>query len=1196
MSTVSEWLNQMGLGHLAEIFKKNDIDFEILRTLTDADLKELGIDSFGARRKIMSGLATPSSSNPPSPSRSVGGADAVASGATMFVAPTGATLPVATAQQGTTPGEVAIGKTVFAPASPQPPLPLASGVPPLAARPHGAPGTVEAGAILGDRYQLLTELGRGAMGVVFQAWDTKLKQACAIKVMLPGVVADATARELFVKEAQRAVRLAHPNLLRVNSLEDNPCDYLVMEYVDGGNLTDRWHQNRGRLDAQDVRQLLAQVLRGLAYLHGEGLVHRDIKPDNVLLTKDGKVKLADYGVSTSLREQRQNAQVAGTLLYMAPEQLRGDPALDGRADLYAVGMIAHQLLLGRFPFDGGNAAAIRDWHLSSKRELDDLNAVQGGTIFTKALSLPPEERWATADEMASALEATAAKASKSRSRFTVGVGGDVATIVEGLAKVPANGTLELLPGEHECSTLISQTVTIEATAADKPVVFSTSGPVFTITGGMPVLRNIVIEQRENPEDTKRKKSNSATSDRGRAEQDERDELAELLDDPDEQDKLEAEALCRDVHEEFERDWKRRDGATARSAIVIAEGSPLISDSVIRAISGIGIAVINSDANPAITNCVISGCEFDGIRFGENTRGEVRGTSVTENECGIHLLLGSNPNIAECKISNNRLSGLKSDKDSFGTVDGCVFNRNGTGLSISGKTRFLSCEITGSHMANALAYRESYFFRCKFKGSAHDRGIQIFGNSHLEECESSENMSDALWIASGNPTIRSSKFYNSIQGHGIRVSREVKGIIENCECYNNAGAGISVEGDESDVWKGVFGDRPLEKAGTPTVRNSKFFGSVQQVGMSIGGHGKYESCESFGNADGGVVITGGGNPFFRNSKFHGNLNGYGILVTDDGLGTFESCESFRNQKDGIAVGVGGNPTVRDSKFYESVQGSGILVGEGGLGTFERCECSRNDQAGISVRARGNPTVRASTFHESVNSCGILVDDDGQGIFENCRSERNKFADRRRGADLEYRLELTFEEAALGTPKDVSFARQEECGTCHGTGRTLASQCTGCRGQGQTEQLFSMTAKVPQGVNDGTKLRFRGVGDAGRGGGPSGNLLILVSVKEHPRFTRDGNDVHCEITLSSRQAAQGCAIEVPTVDGKAMMNVPAGTESGSVLRLHNNGIPHLGGDGRGDQLVKIRVEPEPEVPPKSVKSENPEKPEKKRGWFW
>ncbi len=218
--------------------------------------------------------------------------------------------------------------------------------------------------------------------------------------------------------------------------------------------------------------------------------------------------------------------------------------------------------------------------------------------------------------------------------------------------------------------------------------------------------------------------------------------------------------------------------------------------------------------------------------------------------------------------------------------------------------------------------------------------------------------------------------------------------------------------------------------------------------------------------------------------------------------------------------------------------------------------------------------------------------------------------RRGDDLRYDLEVTFEEAAHGAEKQVSFQRLAQCEACAGTGArggasgirtcpncrgtgqvrmqqgffsisTPCGQCRGegtviqdpcpkCQGQGRIRRQQSISVKIPPGVDNGSRLKVRGEGEAGHGGAPAGDLYVVLHVREHPLFARQDNDVVIEVPISFPQAALGAEIEVPTLDGKMRLRIPAGTQSGKVLRLKGKGIPDLHGYGRGDQLVKVVVE--------------------------
>ncbi|HLI80620.1 MAG TPA: molecular chaperone DnaJ [Candidatus Binataceae bacterium] len=218
--------------------------------------------------------------------------------------------------------------------------------------------------------------------------------------------------------------------------------------------------------------------------------------------------------------------------------------------------------------------------------------------------------------------------------------------------------------------------------------------------------------------------------------------------------------------------------------------------------------------------------------------------------------------------------------------------------------------------------------------------------------------------------------------------------------------------------------------------------------------------------------------------------------------------------------------------------------------------------------------------------------------------------RRGDDLRYDLEIDFEEAAKGTEKSVHFQRLTQCDECHGSrakggaasvrtcpncrgtgqvrtqqgffsiattcgncrgeGSIITDPCAKCQGQGRLRKQETLSVRIPAGVDNGSRLKLRSEGEAGFAGGPSGDLYVVIHVKEHPLFVRQENDIIIEVPISFPQAALSAEVEVPTLEGKVKLKVPAGTQSGKILRLKGKGIVDLHGYGRGDQLVKIVVE--------------------------
>jgi molecular chaperone DnaJ len=152
----------------------------------------------------------------------------------------------------------------------------------------------------------------------------------------------------------------------------------------------------------------------------------------------------------------------------------------------------------------------------------------------------------------------------------------------------------------------------------------------------------------------------------------------------------------------------------------------------------------------------------------------------------------------------------------------------------------------------------------------------------------------------------------------------------------------------------------------------------------------------------------------------------------------------------------------------------------------------------------------------------------------------------------------------------FSIAKTCGQCNGQGSVIGDPCTKCQGQGAIRRTQNLSVKIPAGVDTGSRLKLRGEGEAGGGGGPAGDLYVVIRVKEHALFRREDSDVICDFPLSFPQAALGADIEVPTIEGKHKMRIPPGTQSGALFRLKGKGIADLRGYGRGDHVVRVVVE--------------------------
>jgi hypothetical protein len=262
-------------------------------------------------------------------------------------------------------------------------------------------------AALADRYRLKAELGAGGMATVYRALDIRHRRDVAIKVLHADVAA-SIGPERFLREIEIAAGLAHPHITPLlDSGEAEGLLYYVMPVVDGPSLRDRLRRE-GELPVEDAVAILSDVLDALAYAHGRGIVHRDVKPENVLLA-GSHAQLTDFGIAKALHEAARGAPLTatgigvGTPAYMAPEQAAGDPQADHRADLYAVGVVAYEMLTGAPPFAGAAPQQLIAAHLA--RTAEPLGAVRPSVppaiaaAVMRCLEKRPADRWQSAEQL-----------------------------------------------------------------------------------------------------------------------------------------------------------------------------------------------------------------------------------------------------------------------------------------------------------------------------------------------------------------------------------------------------------------------------------------------------------------------------------------------------------------------------------------------------------------------------------------------------------------------------------------------------------------------------------------------------------------------------------------------------------------------------------------------------------------------------
>ena len=264
------------------------------------------------------------------------------------------------------------------------------------------------GKMLDNRYELLELIGSGGMANVYKAKCHRLNRLVAIKILKSELAESADFRRRFRDESLAVAQLSHANIVSIYDVSSSQgIDYIVMELIDGITLK-QYMERRGRMDWREALHFITQIMRGLSHAHSRGIIHRDIKPQNIMVLRDGSVKVADFGIACLANAHQTLTQEAlGSVHYISPEQAKGE-RLDARSDIYSAGVVLYEMLTGRLPFEGDSAVSVAIQHLSSvplsPREINPDIPEALELICMKAMSADLDKRYQSADAMLADLE------------------------------------------------------------------------------------------------------------------------------------------------------------------------------------------------------------------------------------------------------------------------------------------------------------------------------------------------------------------------------------------------------------------------------------------------------------------------------------------------------------------------------------------------------------------------------------------------------------------------------------------------------------------------------------------------------------------------------------------------------------------------------------------------------------------------
>jgi F-box protein 11 len=788
--------------------------------------------------------------------------------------------------------------------------------------------------LAGGRYQVTAQLSGGGMASVYRARDRHLETEVIIKVPLPELVRDPAFSGLFDREVRSLVRLGHPRIVKVLDVgKHGGTPFAVLQYLAGGSLRDRQLKGGGGIQpllAATLSDWLAEIAEALDYIHGQGFLHRDVKPSNILFDNVGHAYLGDFGVIKALAAEQgtvfrspvtEPGRLLGTLPYMSPEILAGSPC-DGKSDQFALAVTVYEVLTGRYPFPGNHPGDIFDQHHAGPpRPAHELAPGVPEAIaraLQRGLALKPAERFPNCALLARAVLQPVRAAATVTRPDTPRTGRPPVVPGTGLAGPGVQAAcplcqelLEVWPGQAGQNIHCSSCQAELHVAADLSQLMVVPPPSrgLTLSGALATVPNQPTEPKFEyvlsgapppaPAGAPPPASSGYTL------------------------SVDSAAMA-------------AVGQAAPGGTAAPPGAP--------ALPGPGPAPHLAPAPPVV--------------WGETWREPPPRKSVKAFLLAALLLflLGfggfyvwetyfqpETPEEPAAPVKKRLIVDPKGGKEYYATVT----------EALAAAPENATILVRPGH------YRENVVL---------DKQVRLLGDGPADQIIlEGTGSAPAVRVQADSGLLRGLSLRSKTTGDGKQPALEIsRGRLEVLECD------ISSEGQAAVAISG-----PQAR---PVLRQCKVHdcpGTAVQIDNKAGG--RLENCEVSGNTGPGVKIGEGCSTVLRRCRIHDGWAG-GVLLTKTGAARLEDCDIYRNAGSGVEIRSGADPTLRGCKIYDGKL-AGVLIKDG-FGTFQDCSISNNRQSGVIIRDGSNPTFKQQCKISDNKGFGVSLHSGGKALLDDC----------------------------------------------------------------------------------------------------------------------------------------------------------------------------------------------------------------------